>query len=169
MPVMWRFRVGWWRIATSMVIPNVIGDTFQNLDLNGTTFNISQSDIAWPSDKSNAKNWDLSKQGIDVTNEHWLVWLKPAVRKDFYKLWGKINTAMPAGQYTLTITNSTPIYLPIDYPISFGEKWLQFSSSNVFGNQHTMLGIAYLVAAGVSLILMVTFIILCIKERVEHE
>jgi hypothetical protein len=56
-----------------------------------------------------------------------------------------------------------------DFPISFGQKWIQLGSSNVFGNNHTVLAIAYLAAGGVSLILMITFIIICIKDRVEQE
>jgi hypothetical protein len=46
-----------------------------------------------------------------------------------------------------------------DFPISFGQKWIQLGSSNVFGNNHTVLAIAY----------MITFIIICIKDRVEQE
>ena len=61
-------------------------------------------------------------------------------------------------------------YRPIlitDYPISFGEKWLQISSANVFGSNHSSLAIAYLAAAGVSAVLMIMFLVICAKEKVE--
>lgn len=74
---------------------------------NGTVFSISESGIAWPVDLSYTKNWDLTKQKFSIENEHWLVWLRPAVRKDFYKLWGIVGQKMPAGVYSIVITNST--------------------------------------------------------------
>lgn len=75
---------------------------------------------------------------------------------------------MPAGQYSIVITNSNNLLI-VDYPISFGQKWLQFTSADVFGSNHSTLAIAYLVAAGVSLVLMITFCIIFVKERVETE
>lgn len=74
---------------------------------NSTSFSISESGIAWPVDKANTKNWDLTKQKFSVEDEHWLVWLRPSVRKDAYKLWGIVNQKMPAGQYSIQIANST--------------------------------------------------------------
>lgn len=67
---------------------------------------ISETGIAWPYDKDVYKNYDLSVQGIDLHNEHWLVWLRPAATSSFYKLWGVINTALPKDNYTITIQNS---------------------------------------------------------------
>jgi len=144
-------------------------DTYASLQSqNGTAFSISESGIAWSVDLTNTKNWDLTKQKFSIENEHWLVWLRPSVRKDFYKLWGIINQGMPAGQYSIVITNSNNLLI-VDYPISFGQKWLQFTSADVFGSNHSTLAIAYLVAAGVSLVLMITFCIIFVKERVETE
>lgn len=56
-----------------------------------------------------------------------------------------------------------------DYPISFGQKWLHFTSADAFGSNHQMLAIAYLVGGGISVVLMITFLILCVKERLQAE
>lgn len=68
---------------------------------------ISESGIAWPYDKNIYKNKDLSIQGIDLTNEHWLVWLRPAATSSFYKLWGIINSKLEKGTYVIKVKNST--------------------------------------------------------------
>lgn len=54
------------------------------------------------------------------------------------------------------------------YPVPFGQKWIQLSNSNVFGNNDITLSIAYLIAGGISIVLLVVFIIICVRERIEH-
>lgn len=45
-------------------------DTYSNLLANGTgtPIAISTSSVAWPVDKTNTKNWNLSAQGINIEN-----------------------------------------------------------------------------------------------------
>jgi hypothetical protein len=94
-----------------------------------------------------------------------LVWLRPAVRNDFYKLWGIINQDLPASGYNLTITNSK-INIILDYDVSaFGEKWILISKANAFGDNNILLGVAYLVGGGISLILLLGFTISKLKEK----
>ena len=67
---------------------------------------ITTTGIAWANDKSLYKNSNLSTQGIDVVNnEHWLVWLRPAVTSNFYKLWGVIGGGLVRGNYTMVVGN----------------------------------------------------------------
>ena len=67
---------------------------------------MTQTGIAWPSDIGRHVNpTDLNQAGIDVTEETWLVWFRPAARSDFFKLNGIINTDLAPGTYTVTINN----------------------------------------------------------------
>lgn len=71
---------------------------------------MSQTGIAWPSDIGRHKNpTDTSQIAFSVEDETWLVWYRPAARSTFYKLNGIINQDMPAGTYTVTINNRTPV------------------------------------------------------------
>jgi hypothetical protein len=69
--------------------------------------NIRSTGIAWPSDIGRHVAGPSSTSGINVTDERWLVWFRPAARSDFYKLNGIIDTEMAAGTYTVTFNNST--------------------------------------------------------------
>lgn len=94
-----------------------------------------------------------------------MVWLRPAVRNDFYKLWGIINQDLPAYSYNLTITNSK-FDIILDYDVSgFGEKWILITKANAFGNNNILLGVAYIVGGGISLILLLGFTISRLKEK----
>lgn len=68
---------------------------------------IRSTGIAWPSDIGRHVAGPTSTSGIDVTDERWLVWFRPAARSDFYKLNGIIDAEMAAGTYTVTFNNST--------------------------------------------------------------
>lgn len=68
---------------------------------------MTQSGVAWPSDIGRfTLPSDTSQIAFDVTEETFLVWFRPAARSSFSKLNGIINTDMPAGTYTVSITNS---------------------------------------------------------------
>jgi len=40
-----------------------------------------------------------------MTDEHFVVWMRPAGTSTFQKLWGKINEDLEPGNYTLKIDN----------------------------------------------------------------
>lgn len=78
--------------------------SFSLSDSNGNNIALKRSDIAWPHDVGLHQNWDVSKQGFDVTEEDWLIWFRPAAKKDFFKLYARIETALEAGNYTFSFT-----------------------------------------------------------------
>ena len=68
---------------------------------NGTDVDLDSSSIAWPADSSvyvNGPNKD--KQCIDNDDQNWLVWFRPAARKDWFKLKAKITDELEVGDYT---------------------------------------------------------------------
>lgn len=66
---------------------------------------MSQTGIAWPSDIGRHVAASTKLAAIDVTDETWLVWFRPAARNSFYKLNGIINQDMPAGTYSVKFYN----------------------------------------------------------------
>lgn len=80
----------------------------QSFDLkypNSSSVQLTRTNISWPHDIGMHKNWDLSKQGFDVTEEDWLIWFRPGATKDFFKLYAKIESNLPAGEYTFSFKN----------------------------------------------------------------
>ena len=74
----------------------------------------------------------------DTTDQRFMNWMRAASRSDFRKLWGRIDSDLPAGVYTFTITNSTYQY-NLDYDLTSlknGEKWIAIANANNFGGKN---------------------------------
>ena len=117
--------------------------------------NVNESNIAWKADKElKYKNVNLDKQWIDMTNEHFIVWMRPAGLPNFRKLWGRINRNLDAGSdIRVTIDNN------FDISSFNGEKYLILSTVNAFGGKNSFLGVSYIVLGAISIILAIIFII----------
>ena len=117
--------------------------------------NVNESNIAWKADKElKYKNVNLDKQWIDMTNEHFIVWMRPAGLPNFRKLCGRINRNLDAGSdIRVTIDNN------FDISSFNGEKYLILSTVNAFGGKNSFLGISYIVLGAISIILAIIFII----------
>lgn len=73
----------------------------------------------------------------------------------FIKLWGHIWTTLSAGTtYTVVINNR----FQVDY--FNGKKYIYISTVNSLGGTNTFLGIAFLVMAGVVVVIMIVFVVL---------
>ena len=136
---------------TNWVIKNKFGDGEPD-----EVINVNDKDIAWKADKElKYKNVDLKKQWIDMTNEHFIVWMRPAGLPNFRKLWGRITDRdLKAGsEIEVDIENK------FDVSTFKGKKYLILSTVNSFGGKNSFLGISYIVLGGISIILAIIFII----------
>lgn len=118
---------------------------------------INETGIAWAADlelkyKRPENKTLLNKMWIDTTNEHFVVWMRPAGLPDFRKLWGRID-GMKKGNYTLEIVNnySTKIFN--------GSKSVVLSTVNAFGGKNTFLGVSYIVVGGICILMAIGFFI----------
>ena len=88
-----------------LVALTVFNDTF-TLDGPGGNVPISSNDIAWKGDIEKIKITDPTVMWRNTTDERFMNWMSISSRNDFRKLWGRIDSDLPAGTYTFTILNS---------------------------------------------------------------
>jgi hypothetical protein len=139
-----------------LVAKSFFNDTYNVTYPNGSRVIIDETGIAWPSDIENkfAKPPNASSiQWVDVTNEHFIVWMRTAATPNFRKLWGRIDTGLPAGNYVLTVNNN---YNVIQYSAT---KTIVFSTANSLGGKNNFLAIAYIVVGSFCLFMVIIFTI----------
>jgi hypothetical protein len=127
-----------------------------NSDVTKTALFVNESDIAWASDKSlkyaRPPGYG-SIQWHDVMDEHFMVWMRPAGLPNFRKLWGRINTDLNAGTYTLSVMN---VY---DVKAFDGQKFFVLSTVNAFGGKNAFLGISYIVVGSICILMAILFLV----------
>ena len=92
---------------TSMTVFN---DTYTLAGPSGAV-GISNNDIAWKGDQEKFKITDPTVMWTDTTDERFQNWVRVASRSEFRKLWGRIDSDLPAGTYTFTIANSRLLFI----------------------------------------------------------
>ena len=135
-----------------LIAKSFFNDTFK-LYKNNEEIQIESKDIAWKNDIKRFKRAEDYKkiQWIDVEDERFIVWMRPAGLPTFRKLWGKIKMTLEKGEYDLVIENNYPVK-------SFkGKKSFVLSTVNGLGGKNNFLGIAYIVVGGFSIIMSAVF------------
>ena len=104
---------------------------------------IDESGIAWDNDKDKFKNlkfddgWE-NHQWLNMTDEHFIVWMRPSFLNDFRKLWGKIDEKLEEGEYYFEIGNNYNVSDDI-------KKYVVISKINIFGSENTLMIITSLI------------------------
>ena len=144
-------------VPCGLIAKSFFNDVFKDWKVNGENITVNEKDIAWSADKElKYKNTDdLSKQWIDITDEHFIVWMRPAGLPNFRKLWGRIEDVdLKKGQIVnLTIENN------YDVNKFDGKKFLILSTVNAFGGKNTFLGFSYILLGQICILLAIAFII----------
>ena len=114
---------------------------------------VDETNIAFGKDKKlYDKNPDPSKQWIDMTNEHFLVWMRPSGLPNPRKLWGRINRDLKKGEtIDITIDNK---YNVNNYK---GKKKIVLSNATRFGGKNKFLGVSYIVVGALSILCAILF------------
>lgn len=91
--------------------------------------------------------------------EHFIVWMRTAGLPNFRKLWGKIDTDLAAGTYSVGINNTYDV-------ASFeGSKSFVLSTTNALGGKNYFLAICYIVVGSLCLIFAIIFLFAFLKKR----
>ena len=143
-------------IPCGLIAKSYFNDNFTNWKVDGEDLKVNEKDIAWKADKElkykNTK--EIKKQWIDMTNEHFIVWMRPAGLPNFRKLWGRIERDLKAGSHvTVEVDNN------FDVSKFNGKKFLILSTVNVFGGKNTFLGVSYIVLGAICIVLAIVFLI----------
>ena len=114
---------------------------------------VDEKNIAFGKDKKlYDKNPDKSKQWTDITDEHFLVWMRPSGLPNPRKLWGRINRDLKKGEtIDITINNQ---YNVNNYK---GKKKIVLSNATKFGGKNKFLGVSYIVVGALSILCAILF------------
>lgn len=120
--------------------------------------------IAWQSDIdykfNNAKGWkDTPMQWWDMTDEHFIVWMRTAGLPNFRKLWGKINEDLTGDKYYVQIKNT---YNVKDFS---GTKSFVLSTTNMLGGKNYFLAVCYIVVGALCIVFAVIFFVAYMRKR----
>ena len=125
-------------------------------DISAQNLVVNDNNIAWKADKElKYKNVDPAKQWINMEDEHFIVWMRPAGLPNFRKLWGRIDQQdLEAGsEVSLTIENK------FDVSSFNGKKYIILTTVNAFGGKNTFLAVCYIVLGCISIVLAIAFVI----------
>ena len=97
-----------------------------------------ENNISWDTDREiKFKNSNEKKQWVNITNEHFIVWMKPSGYSNFRKLYGKFEN-LKRGYYDIEVKcfnkKCDNIHL----------KNIILSTTNLFGGKNYTLGIFYI-------------------------
>lgn len=120
----------------------------------GKALNPRVENIAYKSDKQKYEKIEYlpEKHWINMTDEHFMIWMRPAPFPNPRKLWGIIEDQDIEKDSTISVRIQNNKYLRY-------KKYIILSTRNVFGGKSMFLGIAYIVFGVLCLIAAITFII----------
>jgi hypothetical protein len=139
-------------VPCGLMAKTFFNDSFE-FKVNGASEPVDETNIAFAKDKDlYDKEPDKSKQWTSITDEHFLVWMRPSGLPNPKKLWGRINKDLKQGdKIDITIHNK---YNVTHYG---GEKKIILSNATKFGGKNKFLGISYIVVGVLSIICAVLF------------
>jgi hypothetical protein len=96
---------------------------------------------------------------ITICLEHFIVWMRTAGLPNFRKLYGRVETDLLPGQYTMRIFNA--------YDVSSfeGKKSFVLSTTNALGGKNYFLAICYIVVGSLCILFAVIFCIAYLKKK----
>ena len=145
-------------IPCGLMAKSFFNDEFHFFNDKGEEIKVNQNNISRKSDREKFKNVNITKQWIDIENEHFIVWMRPSPLPNFRKLWGRIETQIDAGtNIKVEITNNYDVSKLIPTPEA--KKYLIITTVNSFGGKNTFLAIGCLILGGICIILGIIFFI----------
>ena len=115
---------------------------------------VNTKNISRKSDRNKFRNQNISKQWLDIENEHFIVWMRPAPLPGFTKLWGRIEEDLEKDTILEVVIENKYNVTPFN-----GSKYLVLRTVNNFGGNNIYLAIGYITFGGICLILGIIFLI----------
>lgn len=121
---------------------------------NNSEIFINETGIAWASDITQKYKFPENGEKIlwtNITDEHFMVWMRPAGLPNFRKLWGRINEDLEVGTYKVMVYNNFPVS---DFE---GSKYFVLSTVNALGGKNSFLGISYICVGSICFVMAILF------------
>ena len=115
---------------------------------------VNTKNISRKSDRNKFRNQNKTKQWLDIEDEHFIVWMRPAPLPNFTKLWGRIEEDIEKDSTLEVVIENNYNVTPFN-----GSKYLVLRTVNNFGGNNIYLAIGYIAFGGVCLILGIIFFI----------
>ena len=161
-------------IPCGLVAKSVFNDTFelwkeaQGSDP-ATRIEIEETGIAWSSDitykfkntempPGDTRTWQ-DVQWLDMTTEHFIVWMRTAGLPNFRKLWGRIDSGLDPGRYILQIDNQYQVK-----PFQ-GSKSFVLSTTNALGGKNYFLAVCYITVGTLCMLFAFVFCVAYMRKK----
>ena len=153
-------------IPCGLLARSFFRDNFTLFNDKQEKIDINEKNIIYGADRKKFKNTkDLSKQWIDMEDEHFIVWMRPSGLPNFRKLWGRIEKELTKGNYYFIINDV------FDVRKFKGKKYVILSNANLLGGKNDGLAICFIIVGVLSIVIGITFLVwyLLKKSREEKE
>ena len=151
-------------VPCGLIAKTYFNDSYIIWKVNEDPIIVNEKYIAFSKDKELYKNVNKTIQWIDMEDEHFIVWMRPAGLPNFRKLWGRIE------DYDLKKGDKLSITIENNYNVTHydGDKSIILSTTNQFGGNNTFLGVSFIVVGVISLLLGIAFPLL-IHQKNKNE
>ena len=141
-------------IPCGLLARSYFRDHFSFFQKSGEEIPINDKNIIYGADRKRFNNTNtLSKQWINMTDEHFIVWMRPSGLPNFRKLWGRIEVDLNPGDYYFRITDV------FDVKKFKGKKYVILSNANMLGGKNDGLAICFIIVGILSIVIGITFLI----------
>lgn len=140
-------------IPCGLLAKSYFRDIYSDWRVGGKPIEPKFENIVYKADKEKYQNFEnFENQWINMTDEHFINWMRPSPFSNPRKLWGIIEDEdIEQGSSVLFKVNINNYY-------SY-KKYIILSTRNVFGGKNMFLGICYIIFGVICLISSITFII----------
>lgn len=144
-------------MARSFILFN---DTFSFTLSNGSDLKIDETNISRKYDRENYNNFEnLEKQWLNITDEHFLVWMRTSPFANFRKLYGRIKGDLEPGINITVTINHSQYYNESEFQRSNISKSIYLTTVNSFGGKNDELALSFWNFGLLCIILGIVFII----------
>ena len=143
-------------IPCGLIARSFFNDTYFDWTIDGVRFVPNENNISWETDRRlkyrNVAN-ENKKQWHNMTDEHFIVWMRPAALPNFKKLWARIEDKDLIENQELKLTvNNTYNVKKFE-----GKKYLVLRTVNAFGGKNNKMGLSYIFIGILFIVLGIVF------------